>query len=195
MDYLIAISGKAHSGKSTARKILMELIEQRYPDYLAIKLSFADKLKDIAKELFGWDGDKEMYYYMDNINTPVPDRGRQLLINIGQLMRSIRANVWADYVMGTIKDYQEYSTTSNIFIVDDLRFRNELGVLEKFDGDFIKLKIERDSSLDINDVSEKDLGNEKDWDVIITNDGNEEDLTERLKELLEHFVEYDKEKV
>lgn len=67
MIYLL--NGKAQSGKDTAFQIIEEYRGG------CVRLAFADALKDICKHFFSWNGLKD-------------DKGRMLLINVGQIMRN-----------------------------------------------------------------------------------------------------------
>ena len=107
----IAIIGKICSGKTTISNILLELNKNFK------KVSFADKVKEIAIELFN----------MEN-------KDRKLLQQIGTNMRLIDKNVWANYIIEKIKDY-EY------VVIDDLRYKNEFDILKKNNFKIIKLII------------------------------------------------------
>lgn len=96
----IAIYGPMCSGKSTIAKIIQDY-DSRYEIY-----SFGQKIKDLALELFEMEG-----------------KDRSLLINIADKMRDIDKDVWAKYLL-------KQSDHKNFCIIDDLRFQNELDLLE-----------------------------------------------------------------
>ena len=116
----IAISGKMCSGKSTISKIIQEY-DNRYEIF-----SFGKKIKILANELFGMD---------------VNVKNRSLLIEIASKMREIDINVWANYIINQTKD-KEYC------IIDDLRFQNELELLEQNGWKIIQLNINEDLQLE-----------------------------------------------
>lgn len=95
----IAITGKMCSGKST----IANMIKQLNPVYEIY--SYADKIKDIAIELFD-----------------MKEKDRTLLINIANKMKSMDEDIWAKYLMKQLKN-------KNNCIIDDLRFQNELDLL------------------------------------------------------------------
>ena len=97
----IAISGPMGSGKTTIAKII-ENTNSKYNIY-----SFGQKIKDLAYELFNMDPKL---------------KNRSLLINIADKMREIDPDVWAKYIINQTKDEQ-------FCIIDDLRFQNELDLL------------------------------------------------------------------
>jgi cytidylate kinase len=117
----IAISGPMCSGKTTIANLIKELDEKYYI------YSFGQKIKDIAYELF-------------NMDKSVKDRS--LIINIAGKMRDIDPDVWAKYIM-------KQTVNNNYCIIDDLRFQNELDLLEK-DDEWIYIILNIDESKRIN---------------------------------------------
>ncbi len=225
---LIVFSGKAQSGKSTSAKLLKQIHDEleyerweklteeekesereikndiRYSQQSKFQIhSFATELKNIAKNLFGWDGDKNLYYeekevvidgyhkpdgsfdreasIIEKVNSAVKDKGRQLLINIGQQMRWIRETVWAEYVLNKIKEIDK-QCSDTIFVVDDLRFKNELDLMKSFHTCYSVRLTRKEGALNLDDISEKDLDNSI-FDYYVENDGTPEELKEKLKKL------------
>ena len=111
----ILICGKMVSGKTSLRNLIMSI----YPQYE--HRAFGDKVKDIAHDLFSMDKDK-------------CKKDRDLLIVIGTKMREINPDVWANYVGNSIKP------NDNI-IIDDLRYKNELKVVQKLPKPWFIIKI------------------------------------------------------
>ena len=103
-----AITGPMCSGKSTIANLLKTLNKE-----LEI-YSFGKKIKDIAHELF-------------NMGENLKDR--TLLINIADKMRDIDPDIWAKYII-------KQTNKKEHCIIDDLRFQNELDLLEE-DGEWI----------------------------------------------------------
>jgi len=198
-NVLIVFSGKAQAGKSTCSNLLKEIIDEKrkaelvekegkaYTNYWSDVYihSFAKALKDIATEYFGWSLDKGLYYEIkvDGVwkktedipsGTPVefrviPDKGRQLLINIGQAFRAIRPTIWVDYVINKIKSHAK-EREGQVYLIDDMRFKNELALAKTFDK-CISIRVSRPSSLSIDDISENDL-DDAEFDHYIENNGN-----------------------
>jgi len=100
----IALTGKMGSGKSTAAKFLEEYGFRRF--------SFAAKLKEIAKELFGVEG-----------------KDRLLLQMLGESLRKIDIDVWARYLIQQIEVYCAVGMGKCRVVVDDLRYLNEARIL------------------------------------------------------------------
>jgi hypothetical protein len=211
-NVLVVFSGKAQSGKSTSAQTLKAIVDTQrasqnseiHPNRLgdsSVKIySFATALKTIATEYFGWDGDKGIYYEDVAVSgetnpvtgekmetyakTPIKDRGRQLLINIGQHMRAIRPTIWVDYVINKVKK-EGAEGDNKLFIIDDLRFKNELALAKTFEN-CVSIRLKRSSQLDINDTSENDLDDAQ-FDYYIENNGDAEDLKTKMAGLFEEI--------
>jgi len=194
-NIIIAFSGKARSGKTESAKMLQEIIEATN-DVHFTKLSFATKVKEIGQFYFGWDGDKEIYTktYLDaeikndgslaeaGEKEVIQDKGRQLLINIGEKLREIRATVWADIIVQQIKDLDVGKPDNVIYCIDDLRFRNEVKSLSAYGRTFF-IRINRpEGQLDIDDDTEKDLDNHR-FEYYIENDGSIKDLKQKIHQI------------
>ena len=106
--HIVLISGKQQSGKSTAADFLSK-------HFGFTKVSFASKLKEIAKELFP--------EYLSQ-----PWFKRSTLIKIGQYMRDIDENVWVNQVIKEIRELNGWEGQT-LFVIDDWRFPNEYEVL------------------------------------------------------------------
>lgn len=106
---VILFSGKAENGKSTAAQLTKQFLEER--GYRAVKLAFADYVKDTAKRLFGWNGAKD-------------EAGRALLQWWGtDVVRSKDENFWVDTVIRLIG---MISGMYDFVLIDDVRFENEI---------------------------------------------------------------------
>ncbi len=72
------------------------------------RVAYADKVKEVARDAFGWDGKKD-------------ERGRRLLINVGTITgREYNPNIWVDYVIKKIID----EDIKNV-VITDCRFESE----------------------------------------------------------------------
>jgi len=199
-NIIIAFSGKARSGKTESAKVLKEVVQQSNENNF-VPLSFATAVKQIARFYFSWDDNKEIHrqvyatgemkqdgkFAIDGDSDIVQDKGRQLLINIGQKFREIRASIWADIVIQQINDLDIGSPKNNIYCIDDMRFKNEIKSLEKY-GRLITIRLNRiDGQLNIDDVTEKDLDNHK-FDYYIENDGSVKDLKQKIQQIYQSIL-------
>lgn len=114
------------SGKTT----LCSAIIAKYPSYR--RMSFAGKLYSICYDLFG-------------MSTDPMHKDRRLLQDVGTAMKTIRSNVWIDYLMRSVN--VDGSSSSVDVIVDDGRFKDEL-IAMKNDG-FILIRLRVDESVQI----------------------------------------------
>lgn len=110
---VIAISGKAESGKDTFARIMKEQLENS--KYKVMIIHFADVLKFVCKQYFNWDGEKD-------------EHGRTLLQQVGTEIRERNnPNMWVDITRELIKGIgKEF----DYVLVPDTRFRAEMDMLK-----------------------------------------------------------------
>ena len=136
---MIVISGKAQSGKDTVANMLMETMENE--GFRVEILHYADLLKYLCKELYGWDGKKDEF-------------GRALLQHVGtDIVRAKNVDVWANFIRDIVLIFGEKCKWDYV-IVPDCRFPNEIEVPKASGIDVFHLHIVRDGF-------ENDLTNEQ----------------------------------
>ena len=87
---VIAISGKAESGKDTIAKRLKRQLEEQ--NYKVMIIHFADVLKFVCRQYFDWNGEKDEY-------------GRTLLQQVGTEMREKNnPNMWESNMLNEYFD-------------------------------------------------------------------------------------------
>ena len=180
---VIAISGKAGSGKTTVAGYIQQWAKDEYCE--GRLYSIAWKLKEIATEVFKWNGEKGQ--------GDKKDSGRNLLINIGNAFRDIRPNVWIDFLIQRIRQEQPMTNRdfSHVFyIIDDLRFQNEADKLREAFGDAVVfIRLERPGIQEIQDVTENDLdAAKKVFDYKFYNTGGLVDLKKWVDEAMSDIV-------
>lgn len=111
----IAFVGKMGSGKSSCG-LYMKFKNRRF-----FITNFAKKLKEICKEMYG-----------------MVEKDRNLLQTVGDAMRSVDKDVFANYVVKECK-YKRYC------VVDDARFPNELDLIKKDGWILVKLEISEET--------------------------------------------------
>ena len=110
---MIAISGKAQSGKDTVANMLKEIMEEE--GYKVQIIHYADLLKYLCKELYKWDGAKD-------------EVGRSLLQHVGtDIVRAKNEDFWANFVRDIVLIFGEEFKWDYV-IVPDCRFQNEIDV-------------------------------------------------------------------
>lgn len=147
MIKILVISGKAGSGKSFLAKHIAEVYEKVYQQRVAT-LSFADPLKMVARQLYGWSGEKGV-------------SGRKLLQTLGtDIVHSNNEFCWAGCIANIILGLR---SEFDLFIIPDARFKHEIGFLEGFfgaDADIITIRVDGETSLSeeqAKHISEVDL--------------------------------------
>lgn len=173
---VISISGKAGSGKDTVSGMIHdELINSGYS---VLIIHFADLLKYILKEYFGWDGVKNR-------------RGRYLLQYIGtDVVRKADENFWANFVVSFLKFFGMYWDYA---IVPDARFPNEIEILSANNRDFCSINVVNTTphreltNAQMAHESETALDNYK-FDVTLSNDGTLDDLREKVKQIVSDYI-------
>lgn len=115
---IICVSGKAQHGKDTSAEIFKELLEASGKKVLLTH--YADLLKWMCKNYFGWNGEKDAY-------------GRTLLQKVGtDIVRSKDPEFWVNWV---IKLLELFDNEWEYIIIPDCRFPNEINALRSKFGD------------------------------------------------------------
>lgn len=109
MTHFILCSGKARHGKDTSAEIIKENLEEK--GYKVLITHYADLLKFICKNIFGWDGEKD-------------EAGRTLLQQVGtNCIREQDPDYWVDFVANLIR---MFPNRWDFVIIPDVRFPNEI---------------------------------------------------------------------
>ena len=125
---VVTISGKAGHGKDTVAQMLYENLTDRGDRVLIIH--YADLLKFICRQYFGWDGSKD-------------EAGRHILQFVGtDVIRKQRPDYWVNFVIDIISLFKDHW---DWVIIPDTRFPNEIGELKKRRFDVTHLRVIRDS--------------------------------------------------
>lgn len=140
---IVLVSGKRQHGKSSVGDYLANT-------YGFTQLSFAAKLKQIARELFDVD--------VGRVHGALSPEDRQLLIDLGQDMRKLRSTVWADYLVKYSYDDLVFSET----VIADWRFLNEYEVMSALPATVVTVRVIRpgfvgEDVAKMDDISETEL--------------------------------------
>lgn len=173
---LIAISGKIGSGK--------DLLCEKIFAYLAGKkikyehLKFAHKLKQVVSVVTGTD-----------LEDQYSDVGKEKMIEelgmtngtlqqvIGTILREkIHPNIWIFPVIRFAEDHPD-----TVCVISDCRFKNEADLIKKNGGVIIRLnrKNRNLGNRDPNHISEIDLDDYSNFDLVIDNDGTSDDMVKK----------------
>jgi len=193
---VVLLGHRAQVGKDTLANLLVQ------KDCFT-QLSFAAKLKDICRELFDLSVEQvngtaeaknkiDLRFVLDG----QPISSRRILQIVGQNMRAIQPDVWAQYVFTQISKNID-QTGANQFVISDCRFPNEIEVARRWEAEnfnerqVFTVRIDRpdldESYQGVNDVSETALASYTDWDIILENNSNISDLYMNFKMVYDRF--------
>ena len=182
MVNLIGINGKIGHGKDTVGTIIQELTSGEWQ----IK-KFAAKLKEVTALLTGVTAKDLELEKVKSSNLPeiwnkngLPITYRQMLQWIGtEAMRdNVHENVWVNSL------FADYHLASK-WLVTDMRFPNELKSIQDRGG--LTIRVVRDSIISISTHPSETGLDEYKFDHVILNNGSLEDLTYKVKSMLDKF--------
>ncbi|MBR5555670.1 AAA family ATPase [bacterium] len=165
-DKIIIFSGKQFSGKDTAAKILLEAM----PEYRRCAMG------DIIKLTYGKE--KGLTYDEIEKNKPIY---RQDLINLGNWGRAQDPDYWLNKIV---------EQDGNI-VVTDVRVEHEYEVFKSAGAITIRVEASRETRskrgelVGETDITEVGLDHIKDWDFVIDNNSDYENLTAQVNKIIE----------
>ena len=179
---LIGLGCQAQVGKDTAA----DYLEKKFPGQV-IRVSFADKLKKIAIDLFGLSheqcyGDKQIKEKVDSRYGLSP---REILQGMGEKMREIHPSIWVDTVFNTtIPELQKKGY--NCFVVSDVRYPNEADKIHEQGGWVVRIdRLSGGTSVGANHSSETAMEGYSEFDFTLENNSTLEEYYEKLDKLME----------
>ena len=170
---VICISGKARHGKDTFAGFLKDYLESHGKTVLIIH--YADQLKYILKEYYGWNGKKD-------------EKGRALLQRVGtDVARARDPDIWVKYVVMFL---QVFGTEFDFVLIPDCRLPNEIDSMYSY-FETIHIRVDRGSfDNGLTDEQKRHASetalDDHSVDQIITN----YDGLPRLKSAAETFAKY-----
>jgi hypothetical protein len=186
-QYKIAISGKARAGKNTVASFLVKHLGLN--DNNSKIVALADPMKHIAKIMFP-DASTECLFGPSELRAKIipgefldsDDKAltyRRFLLDLGAFGRKYNNDIWLNCL---VKD-AELSTDKIGYICSDVRFVNEYNYLKSHG--FFMIRITREASTKINDVSEleQDQIPNDGFDYVIENNGSMLALEEEVKKI------------
>ncbi len=120
MKKIILISGKAEHGKTTTAELLKSALEAE--GNRVVIMRYAYYLKDIAKRLFGWDGNKD-------------EKGRALLQQLGTGIIRVKLRQPLFHVKRICDDIEICKDNWDYILIDDVRFPDEVYYPKAIFGD------------------------------------------------------------
>lgn len=215
---IIGFAGKAASGKTTAAKYLLERLNSNVvilPMALMLREEVENFITQVGAEeyvplVYGDQDDKVRVFSIDENRAleqcPVwasfVAENRDIQNQPGQSAVSVRRILqwWGtEYRRAEDHDYWtkawekkllEYDLIKTHVLVDDVRFINELNIIKKHGGTFIK--IERPGFNGANNhSSENSLDDYNDWNLVINNDGSLKKFKQQTEDLVMPLLKVD----
>lgn len=203
---IIGITGLANSGKDITAKIIKNYLEKDH-HYFKI-LPLAKKLKEVVSILTSIPVEKfenrdfkerptkikSFWYFVNDNNKKLPyvkykgspliegwklikPTNREVLVEVGTtIFRSYNPDIWVNLLL------ESYRPLLDDIIIPDIRFDNEAKEIKKHSKTII-IKIVRPNIEKLNQISEQGIKEEY-VDYTILNDGNIQDLKEKIIEIL-----------
>jgi len=170
MNKIIVISGKQYSGKDTLAKILLEKLSdfRRIGIGDAIKFQYAKENNITFNEII-----KNKHLY------------REGLIKLGNWGRSQHPHYWLKYLSDMDK-----------IIVPDLRVQDEADFFREKGAFLIRVnstyenRSKRGIIVSNDDNTETALDNYKNWNVVIDNDSDFEELNKKADMVIDSFINF-----
>jgi hypothetical protein len=178
---VIGLGHYSRTGKDTLCKAILEEAQTR--DIRATRLSFADKLKDISHQLYGWAGLREAEVYdrrpelRDIPLEPIGLTPVEIWIEVGNKMRDVYGRTWVDLVRSQIPQW-------DLVVITDVRFPNEVDMIKSFPQSLL-CKVVRPGVRPRNSISDQSLYNVDWYDTTFNNSGGFDKVGREAKLLLD----------
>jgi len=177
---IIAFGHRRRVGKDVATRTLVSMLAER--DIPAHRVSFADGLKEVCADIFGWAGLQGPEFYEEyprEKEVVLPSLGlspRTIWIEAGNKLREVYEDVWLDLALNQPNDRKA------VIIISDLRYPNEVDKIRSAGG--VIVKVTRDVAPISNDLADAALADFDEWDMTLTNNGTTDELSEQLVSLV-----------
>lgn len=176
---IIAFGHRRRVGKDTATNALVDMLAIR--GIPAVRVSFADGLKEVCTDIFGWAGLHGPTHYEEfpqEKEEILPDLGlspRTIWIETGNKLRQVYEDVWIDMALNLPKGRKA------VIIISDLRYPNEATKIKAAGG--VLVKVTRDTAPVSNDIADTALATFNEWDMTLVNNGTVDELRAKMVSL------------
>lgn len=174
---ILGLGHYSRTGKDSLANYFVAAMQKLYPHVRVGKMSFAWKLKQIAHELYAWDGLREPEFYETKAGEPfrdivLPTIGKspvQIWIDLGTpaVREQVYINTWIDYLLRSDHGL-------DILVVPDVRFPNEVEAIKGLGGTVAK--IVRPGYGPRKSVADRALLGYTGWDYIVGGSGEMSEL-------------------
>jgi hypothetical protein len=193
MTMFVTFGHRKRVGKDTAGRLLRSHLRLHKKGSDVQTHGFADKLKNVTHDIYGWAGLQSKDYYDDHPEEReivLPKLGmspREIWIKFATLVaREVYPTTWIDYVLNTV--------FCDVCIITDLRFPNEADLIHDAGG--VVYKIERDGGNrseeaieeGVNDIADDPMEGYNGWDAVITNNGSLKEFNDKIVKIAEAII-------
>jgi len=180
----IAISGKARAGKNTVAEMIVEF--SKFKNSKEKIVALADPMKRIVQMMFPEAMEECLFGPSELRAAPISEKfkdkngnvltHRQALIDLGAFGRQYNSTIWLNCLVEDCNRSKDIDT----YIVSDVRFINEFRYLKA--ANFITIRVLRDDSTKIDDISEieQDSIQDSEFNYVIHNNGTLDDLKKEV---------------
>lgn len=175
-------------GKDTAAGFVMSHLRTNSRFARIKRAGFADKLKDVCYQIYGWAGLMPGPWYEESnerrklkeVVLPLLGKSpRQIWILFGNRVKSeVYQDTWVDYLLK--------SSPVDFLVVSDMRFPYEADRMKFLGG--LAIKIVRPDIVRTSDEADDPLLNYDGWSDVIYNDGSLGQLYERVVKVVDDYV-------
>lgn len=182
MTPIIGFGHRSRVGKDTASGFLNT--ELRIMGIKTIHVSFAAKLKETCYDVYGWSGIKRAIHYEEHPEDRqkiIPELGMtpvELWVKVGNKLREVYDKTW-------IKAALCGQQNTQVVIVSDVRYPNEVDVIHGLGGLVFRIKNSRAPILDTVADNALEGCTGETWDGTIENEGSLADLHLQIRLLAE----------
>lgn len=176
-----AFGHRSRVGKDTAARFLLNMKRRQFQDKKVEQDSFARILKQYCFDLYKSAGLRDENYYNahpEERRIKIPELGMtpvEIWVAVGMGMRKVNPDTW-------IRAMFAEHTGTDILIISDLRFQNEIDYIRSKHESKI-IKIENPNAPIYSTEADEALDNYLGWDQTILNDGSLEQLYGKIQSL------------
>jgi hypothetical protein len=169
-------------GKDTCAKFAETELRIVERNVKVLRQGFASKLYDVCTQLYGWAGFKTYNHYdqfpeeKEVKLKAIGKSPRDVLIEVGNKIREVHSETWINLLLSRARDL-------DVLLIGDLRYPDEITSVRMIGG--LCVKVDRPNVERFNDVADHNLDQYTEWDFIIRNDGNLQDLYIKVQRLLQ----------
>ena len=176
-NFVIGLGHYSRTGKDTLANYIVEELAILAPGLTVRKRSFAQKLKEVAHDLYGWCGLQDADFYnvkenehlrqekLPNIDlTPV-----EVWCKLGTdaVRNQVYQNTWSDYLVRNLDD-------NSAVVIPDVRFPNEVEAIRSVEG--VLVKVVRPGYEPLNTTADQALADYDGWDYVVGQSGELSEL-------------------